>query len=203
MGDASGEDNIHICTTNTTPQVYQNSMCPAGRALAHPVAGLLKEWATLGCPTCTGKPWTRGEMWGAVTRGPHQSALSPKALVHFAEEAAEKVRNKQARIVLWDDIKDNPPRQLNILPITAISNKFKAFHSILDLSFQLRLKNWGILASVNDTTEKLTPKEAIDQIGDCLSRIILCICGGGPKRQSFHGKIGHQRWTLVHGLRRG
>ena len=55
-------------------QVYRNSMCPTGRALAHPAAGLLTEWAILGCPTHTGKPWTRDEIWEAVARGPHQSA---------------------------------------------------------------------------------------------------------------------------------
>ena len=78
------------------PKVYRNSMCPSGRALAHPAAGLLKDWATLGCPTCTGKPWTRDEMWEAVAGGPHQTVLSPEALAHFAEETVEKVRTKQA-----------------------------------------------------------------------------------------------------------
>ena len=110
-------------------------MCPSGRALAHPAAGLLKEWATLGCPTHTGKPWTKDEMWEAVARKPHQSALSPEALAHCAEEANEKVRTKQARIVLWDDIKDNPPTQLKISPIAAIPHKPKAFCPILNLSF--------------------------------------------------------------------
>ena len=119
------------------PQVYRNSMCPTERALAYPAAGLLKEWAILGCPSRTGKPWTRDEIWEAVACGPHRSALSPEALVHFAEEAMEKVRTKQARIVLWDDIKDNPPKELKISPITAIPHKSKAFRSILDLSFQL------------------------------------------------------------------
>jgi hypothetical protein len=107
-----------------------------------------------------------------VACGPHQSALSPEALAHFAEEANEKVRTKEARIVLWDDIKDNPPKQLKISPIAAILHKSKAFRSIFDLSIRLRLKNGGILASVNNTTEKLAPKGAIDQIRDCLSRMI-------------------------------
>ena len=88
------------------PQGYRNSMCPVGRALAH-LAGLLKEWATLSYPTRTGKPWTRDEIWEAVGIRPHWSALSPEALVHFAEETREKVRAKQVWIVLWDDIKDN------------------------------------------------------------------------------------------------
>jgi hypothetical protein len=70
---------------------YRNSMCPRGRALSHPAAYLLTEWATFGCPTQTGQPWSKEEIWEAVARGPHKLALSPEALAHFAEEAAEKV----------------------------------------------------------------------------------------------------------------
>ena len=68
-------------------------------------------------------------------RTSYQSALSPKALAHFSEKADELVRTKQARIVLWDDIKDNPPKQLKISPIAAIPHKSKTFRSILDLTF--------------------------------------------------------------------
>jgi len=138
-------------------------MCPTVRALNHPAADILREWAMLGCPTRTGCNWTREEMWEAVERGPHRSATTPEALTHFAEEI---------RIVPWDDIKDNPPAQLKISPIAAIPHKSKAFRSILDFSFRLRLKNGGVLVAVNDTTVKSTPKGAIDQIGECLSRIV-------------------------------
>ncbi len=85
-------------------------MGPNGRALEHLAAKKLEEWAMFGCPTRTGKPWSKNNMWEAVTRGPHQSALSPEAIAHFEAEAAEKVKTNQARLVLWDDIKDNPPR---------------------------------------------------------------------------------------------
>ena len=101
-------------------------------------------------------------MWEAVERGPHKSSLSPEAIAHFAEESAEKVRVGQAKLVLWDDIKDNPPPQLKVSPIVAIPHKSKAFRSILDLSFRLRLRSGGILASVNDTTIKLAPQGALD-----------------------------------------
>ena len=72
----------------------------------------------------------------------------------------------------WDNIKNDPTQQLKISPIAAIPHKSKAFSSILDLSFRLRLKNGGVLAAVNNTTVKTAPKGAIDQIGECLSRII-------------------------------
>jgi hypothetical protein len=77
-------------TNHTTCPPHQNSMCPTGRALQHPAANLLQEWATFGCPTKTGKPWLKTKMWEAVTRGPHCSALSPEAITHFVAEAAEK-----------------------------------------------------------------------------------------------------------------
>ncbi len=78
-----------------------------------------------------------------MKRGPHQSALTLEAIAHFAEEAAEKVRTNQARIVAWENIKDNPPKELKISPIAGIPHKLKEFHSILDLSFRLKLKNGG------------------------------------------------------------
>ena len=151
---------------------HWNFMCPTGPALNHPAATLLREWATLGCPTRTGRNWTKEEIWAAVERGPHQSATSPEALTHFTEEIKEKLDKKQAHLVAWDDIKDDPPAQLKISPIAAIPHKSKAFRSILDLSFRLRLKTGGVLVAVNDTTIKSAPKEAINQLGECLTRII-------------------------------
>ncbi len=76
-------------------------------------------------------------MWEAIAFGPHQSSLSHKALAHFVEESIAKVMVGQAKLVLWEDIKDNQPPQLKILPIAAIHHKSKVFRSILDLSFRL------------------------------------------------------------------
>ena len=118
-------------------------MCPQRLALLHPAASLLEEWATFGCPAMTGRDWTHAEMAAAIARGPHKSALSPEAIMHFAAEATEKVACGQARIVNWDDIKENPPQQLKISPIAAIPHKSKAYRSILDLSFRLRLSDGG------------------------------------------------------------
>ncbi len=142
-------------------------MCPTGRALHHPATDLLLDRVQFGCPTKTGRPWTKEEIWEAVEKGPHRSALSVEALAHFTEEAAEKARTKQAHLVAWDTIQDDQPPELKILPIAAIPHKSKAFHSIFDLSFHLRLKNGGVVAAVKDTPEKMAPKGAIDQIREC------------------------------------
>ena len=130
-------------------------------------------------------------MWEAVERGPHRSATTMEALTHFAEEIKEKLCTNQARLVPWDDIKDNPPAQLKISPIAAIPHKSKAFRSILDLSFRLRLKNGGVLAAVNDTTVKSAPKGAIDQIGEFLSRIVHAFAEASKDAKLFMAK-----WVL-------
>jgi hypothetical protein len=186
--------------TNTPPPakpiaMYQNLMCTTGQALTHPAVGVLQEWATFGCPNRTGNPWTKEEIWEAVKQGPHQSVLTPEAITDFAVEAAEKVRTNQALIVVWEDIKDNPPRELKISPIAVIPHKLKVLHSVLDLSFQLKLKNGGVLASVNDTTEKTAPKGVIDQFGDCLSRIIHAFAEADETAKIFMAK-----WDIKDGF---
>ncbi len=74
--------------------------------------------------------------------------------------------------MLWDEIKGSHPRQLKVSPVAAIPLKSRAYRSILDLSFALRLTDGGSLPSVNDTTMKLAPSGAIDQLGHSLKRII-------------------------------
>ena len=177
------------------PLDYRNEMCPAGIATSHPAGELLAEWAQMGCPTKTGRPWSKDEMWEAVARGPHQSSLSTEAIAHFAVEGAEKVRVGQAKLVMWDDIKDNPPPQLKISPIAAIPHKSKAFRSILDLSFSLRLKNGGMLESVNDSTVKMAPRGALDQLGQSLSRIIHAFAEADDNAKIFMAK-----WDIKDGF---
>jgi hypothetical protein len=174
---------------------HQNSMCPNWRALHHPAAKLLKDWATFGCPTKTGKPWSKSEICEAIERGPHCSALSPDVIVHFAAEADKKVQTNQARLVLWDIIKDNPPKELKISPIAAIPYKLKAFHSILDLLFHLHLTNGGVRSAVNDTTKKTAPAGAINQIGKCLARIIHAFVEADKDAKIFLAK-----WDIKDGF---
>jgi hypothetical protein len=102
---------------------WRGEMCPKGLALHHPVAGKLLQYATKGCPSRTGKPWTRAKMQEAIDRGPHISALVPEMMAQLAEEIDEK-RIGQCRVFLWVDIKDNPPEQLKISPL-AMSKPFR------------------------------------------------------------------------------
>ncbi len=111
-----------------------------------------------------------------MARGPHQSSRSTEALAHFAAESVEKVRVGQTKLILWDDIKDNPPPQLKISPIAAIPHKSKAFRSILDLSLSLRLKNGGTLESVNDSTVKNGTARSPGSIGPSPQSNHSCLC---------------------------
>ncbi len=56
-------------------------------------------------------------MQAAVDQGPHCLALSDNAIAHFRAEVDKKVKSKQAKLVMWDSIKDNPPAELKISPI--------------------------------------------------------------------------------------
>jgi hypothetical protein len=171
------------------PTTYRNEMCPSGLALEHPAAPLLQHYATMGCPTMTGKDWTRTQIYEAVRRGPHISALTPEEIAHFKEEAALKEKNGQARLLRWIDIRDNPPKQLKILPISAIPHKSKPFRSILDLSFPLRLCDGTTLSSVNDSTQKTAPQGSIDQMGHTLSRIIHAFASTDPSAKILMAKF--------------
>jgi hypothetical protein len=174
---------------------YRNKMCPRGLALHHPAANLLKSYATLGCPTCTGKPWMVAEMQAAIDRGPHISALVPEAIEQLNAEVAEKVANGQARIVMWDDIKHNPPIELKISPLAMIPHKSRKFRAILDLSFPVKLTDGSTVPSVNDATTKSAPRGAINQIGHSLHRIIHAFAAADHNAKIFMAK-----WDIKDGF---
>ena len=136
-----------------------------------------------------------GDVCEAVARGPHQSSLSPDALAHFSTESAEKVKVGQAKLVLWDDIKDDPPPQLKKLPISATPHKSKAFRSILDLTFRLCLRNGGFLDLVNDSTIKMALQGALDQLGHALSGIIHAFAKANDNDKIFMAK-----WDIKDGF---
>ena len=69
-----------LLTPTPLPEQWRGNMCPSGIATSHPAGELLSKWAQMGCPTRTGRQWTKAEIWEAVERGPHHSALSPEAL---------------------------------------------------------------------------------------------------------------------------
>jgi hypothetical protein len=115
-------------------ETFIGLMAPSGPALEHPAAPLLLELATLGCVTDVGDQWTMELVEAAIKHGAHPSALLPEAAAQLHAETLEKVNQGYARLVLWDNIKDNPPKNLKISPIAAIPHKSRGFCMILDLS---------------------------------------------------------------------
>ena len=50
-------------------------------------------------------------------------------MAQLKSEVEEKVKTGQAKVVLWDDIKECPPAQIKISPIAMIPHK--SLHSLL------------------------------------------------------------------------
>lgn len=116
--------NSMISTTRPRATSHHMAqMYPFGLALQHPAAPSLLQYATRGCPVQPGKPWTVEKMQAAINRGPHKSALVPDAIDQLQSKVKEKVAVGQAQIVKRSTIKDNPPPQLKISPISMIRHK--------------------------------------------------------------------------------
>ena len=105
-------------------------------------------------------------------RDPHESYLAEEAIAHFAAEAKERVASNQARLVCYKTFKGGFPTKMKVSPIEEIPHKSKAFRSILDLSFSLKLTPNRRVTSVNKNSKKTAPGGAIDQIGRVLLRLI-------------------------------
>ena len=132
-------------------------MCPAGLALYHPAADLLMEYATVGCPTKTGKKWSMGDLEEAsIEVGPHVSALGPEAMDQLQSKVKEKETLGQAKVVMCEDTKKNPLKALKIIRVAMIPHKSRKFRAILDLPYTIKLIQQRIKA-VNDTTTKTAP----------------------------------------------
>jgi hypothetical protein len=115
--------NIVISHDKETWLTYSYSMCLWGPVLSHLAGTLLHKYAMHRCPTKTKVPWKKEEIRETVAKGHHALAMSPEALEHFRLWAEEKTKCLQAKILLWDDIKDSPPAQMKVLPIAAIPHK--------------------------------------------------------------------------------
>ena len=70
-----------------------------------------------------GKNWLKEEMTAAVERGPYSSALEEVPMVQQHKEIDDKVKNRQCKVVLWDDIKYNPPDELNVSSVSMVPHK--------------------------------------------------------------------------------
>ena len=174
------EDNIPA----PAKEAIGKTMYPRAFALSHSTAHMLSEWGRHGCPADCGKPWSRDQIMAALRRGPHQSAASPEASVFLHDEVNEKVKSGYARVVKWGAIKNNIPPNLKISPVALVPHKSRQWRTILDLSFSLRYKG-GIIPSVNSSTVKQAPAEAMVQLGQCFQRILYTMATNYNPQQPF------------------
>ena len=89
----------------------------------------------------------------AIKKGPHKSAMKPDAMAQFAAEAEAKQIKWQRKIVLWDNIRHRPPKQLKVSPLAAVLHKSRKWRAILVLSFCIQLKA-GEIMLVNEASKK-------------------------------------------------
>ena len=160
----------------TRPMKIRGLVTPRWRAMQHPAAPLLLEYARVGCPVDVGRDWTLEELEAAVARGPHVSALVPDAIEQIQLEARDKEAQGFAKIFLWEDLKKTLPQKLKLSPLAMIPHKSRKYRAILDLSFALMLAGYA-LPSVNEATKRMAPEAAIDQIGKVLPRLIAALAG--------------------------
>ena len=146
---------------NLSRPQHRGQMYPSGLAASHPAFRTLQQYATEGCPAKMGRHWTKEEMQAAVERGNQVSARKPEAIAAYQEEIKEKITKGQTKVVLWDDIKDNPPKQLKVSPLAMVPHKSRLFRVILDLLFSLKLSTYHV-PSVNESTEKVSLEGTLD-----------------------------------------
>ena len=149
-------------------------MIPQPLAKAHRAGTLLAHYADEGCPVDCGDDWTKEHIEALLRRGPHQTSKLPEAIAAFRAEVKDKVKNGYAKIVRYGDIKDNLPKKLKLSPVAMIPHKSRSFRTILDLSFQLRLRG-TLLPSVNSSTKLQAPAESMVQLGVCMQRLIALL----------------------------
>jgi hypothetical protein len=160
-------------------------MFPRNDVLDHPAGPDLLQYTLNGCPLDCGSNWSYGQLLAAITNGPHASANDDKAATACRKEALDRVAEGCCRLVYWDNIKDNIPPNLKILPISAIPHKSRKFGMILDLSFKLLL-NGKRLESVNETSDKASaPQHAMFELGNIIPRIIWAMALSKDKTTPF------------------
>ena len=119
--------------------------------------------------------------------GPHVSALDPEAMEQLQSEVMEKEALGQAKVVMWEDIKKDPPKALKMPRIAMIPHKSRKFQAILDLSYTIKLMELRIEA-VNDTTTKTVPQGAMDRMVHILDHIIYAYAEVDEEDIFFSGK---------------
>ena len=159
-------------------------MYPRTYAHSHEAAPLLTKYAKEGCTVDCGPDWDKEKIVALLRKGPHNSSKSKDAIRQLRAETKEKIKNGYARVVKWGQIKDCIPKKLKISPVAMIPHKSKKYRCILDLSFTLHDKG-KTHTSVNATTNKHAPSQAMAQLGYCLSRLVAMMADNYDLQRPF------------------
>jgi hypothetical protein len=160
-------------------------MYPRNEVLNHPAGSHLLQYALDGCPVDCGDDWTLKQLEAAIRNGAHASANVPEAAEACKKEALERVKEGLCRLVNWDDIKNDFPKNLKISPLAAVPHKSRVYQMIFDLSFQL-LVNGNKLDSVNNSSDKsLAHQESMYELGNVILRIIWTMALSKDKTTPF------------------
>jgi hypothetical protein len=173
--------NFGICTgpheeLNTQPEGKPTSlMQPQPLANVHPFTPTLKEWRH-GIAVDCGPDWSWDVIKAAVTRGPHLTARTPKAVALFEEDIEYQRKAGFCKVIPWEEIKRHCPPNLKISPVAAVPQLGRRPRIILDLSFLVYQEVNGVVTatqvSVNDTTALQAPSAAVKKIGKVLPRLL-------------------------------
>jgi len=121
------DTNIRAPLTSAQHKSTTATMNPTNLAKSHPAYPILLHYAQNGCPIDCGPPWSHEHITAAVHQGNHPSTCTPEAIACLRAETLKKVEASLARLVLWDDLKDNIPSNLKISPLAAIPHKSRPF----------------------------------------------------------------------------
>jgi hypothetical protein len=152
--------------------LFKGLMYPCNEVLDHPAGPHLLQYALDGCPVDCGNNWNLEQLEAAIPNRAHASANVPEAAAACKNKALERVKEGLCRLVNWDDMKHDFPKNLKISPLAVVPHKSRVYQMILDLSFQL-LVNSKKLNSVNNSSDKsLAHQESMYKLGNVIPRII-------------------------------
>ena len=192
---SSHRGQLSIPTPKQEQNIFSKNMCPTRLELHHLAAEELLKYAVGMCTISTGKLWTLKEMEAGIGRIPHVSVLVPSSMYQLASEIECNVRQGQAKVLLWNDIKVNLPKYLKVSPIVMITHKSRLFREILDLLFVIRLANGHKVPAVNESSVNTAPDGAIYQLGHSLMIIIHAFAQANEEEKIFMKK-----WDIKDGF---
>jgi len=133
--------------------------------------------------------------------GCHQVALHTESDDAFLEQSVpitgiDKTNLQSwsglARLMPWDTIRDNPPKNLKL---AAIPHKNQWFCAILNLSFQICMGRIP-MPSINLATHKQANQASMHQLGKVLPHLITAMAAASPE----HGPCFFAKWDIKDGF---